>query len=527
VNWYPHHLKHGRFLKGLENAPDWNISRSRYWGTPMPIWKETTDTGLPGKQYRVIGSLDELKKWAVDPSKVENLTDIHREFLDDVQVWVDEAKTIKGRRVSEVFDCWIESGSMPFAALHYPFENKQKFEDNYPAQFVSEYIAQTRAWFYTMHVLSVGVFSKPSFENVLTTGTILAEDGSKMSKSKKNYPDPMLLINKYGVDSLRLYLMSSVVMKADNLNFSENEVSELRKKVFVIWWNLFAFYKTYSEAKVNAAGLNISEQPQKVNHVMDRWMLAHLQTVIKGVTTAFDSYDVVRGSRLLIELMNEISTWYLRQSRDRLKDDTANAAEAGQVFGHILVTLSQLFAPVAPFFSEFTYRELVNEKQSVHLSQWPQGNDASMDQKLIQDMSLARQIVEAAHGVRKEKGIKVRQPLAGVTVVSSQTEVQSDVVQVLLTEINVKKLDWHQQAGPVIDKVELDTDLTPELKAEGEARDVMRQIQQLRKEAGVNVNDLVKVQLPSWPETWTDQIKAKAKVLELKKGPEASILKDI
>jgi isoleucyl-tRNA synthetase len=523
INWFPEHLKHGRFGKGIETAPDWNISRSRYWGSPMPVWVATKDGQ---KIYRVVSSIEDLKKWAIDPTQVANLTDIHREFLDSIQVWVDDEKTLKGTRIPEVFDCWVESASMSFAAKHYPFENKDWFENNYPAQFISEYIAQTRAWFYCMHVMSVGLFNAPAFQNALTTGTILAEDGSKMSKSKKNYPDPMLLINKYGVDSLRLYLMSSVVMKADNLNFSENEVSELRKKVFVIWWNLFAFYKTYSEAKVQAAGLNITQPPQNVAHVMDKWMLSHLQKTIQDVTTAFDSYDVVRGSRELIELMNEVSTWYLRQSRDRLKGDGQEAEEAGQVFGYVLVTLAQLFAPVVPFFSEFTYRELVKNKESVHLSSWPVGNPAWYDEKLAKDMSLARQVVEAAHGVRKEKSLKVRQPLAKVTVVSSQPEVQPDVAEVLLSEINVKKLEWLQKAGSVIEKIELDTELTPELKAEGEARDVMRVIQQLRKEAGVNVNDFVKVQLPNWPENWTDQIKLKTKLLELKKGPEAIILKE-
>lgn len=516
INWFPEYLKHGRFGKGLETAPDWNISRSRYWGTPMPVWQAPAAKGQLSADYRVIGSIEELQQWAVDPKQVESLTDIHREFLDDIEVWVDDAKTVKGKRIAEVFDCWVESGSMPFAAVHYPFENKEWFDKNYPAQFISEYIAQTRAWFYCMHVLSVGMFDAPAFQNALTTGTILAEDGAKMSKSKKNYPDPMLLVNKYGVDSLRLYLMSSVVMKGDNLNFSEKEVSELRKKVFVIWWNVFAFYQTFVSPQVDATGVSISELPKHIDHVMDKWMLSRLQAVTERVTHDMDNYDVVRASRTLIDFINELSTWYLRQSRERLKETDAAGVQAGQVFGYVLVTLAKLFAPLTPFFSELTYQELVGDQQSVHLTEWPVLPAALRDEKLEVDMDVARQVVEAAHGQRKEKGLKVRQPLAKVTVSAPHARVQDAVAEVLLAEINVKALDW-QKSDQF--SVELDTELTPELKEEGEARDVMRSIQQLRKESGVGVQDFVTVEAPTWPAAWEEKIKQKTKLKALVKGP--------
>ncbi|HZZ98581.1 MAG TPA: isoleucine--tRNA ligase, partial [Candidatus Saccharimonadia bacterium] len=321
INWYPGFLKHGRFGKGLETAPDWNISRSRYWGSPMPVWVNAET----GKQ-RIVGSYAELEKWAVDPAKVAVLKDYHREFLDDLEVWVDDKKTQKGKRIPEVFDCWVESGSMPYASVHYPFENKEKFEKSYPAQFIAEYIAQTRAWFYTLHVMSVGLFGKPSFQNAVTTGTILAEDGTKMSKSKKNYPDPMLVINKYGVDSLRLYLMSSPVMKADNLNFSEKSVDEIRKKVFGIWWNVFAFYKLYADQTLPVVF------PAKLENVLDRWVVSKLERLTRDVTEAMDAYDVVLGSRLMMEFVADLSTWYLRESRERLRDQASNK-EVSQVFG--------------------------------------------------------------------------------------------------------------------------------------------------------------------------------------------------
>lgn len=523
INWFPDYLKYGRFGKGLETAPDWNISRSRYWGTPMPVWQAPAEKGQLSSQYRVIGSLEELKEWAVEPEKVESLTDIHREFLDDIEVWVDDAKTVKGKRIFEVFDCWVESGSMPFAAVHYPFENKEWFDKNYPAQFISEYIAQTRAWFYCMHVLSVGMFDAPAFQNALTTGTILAEDGSKMSKSKKNYPDPTLLIDKYGVDSLRLYLMSSVVMKGDNLNFSEKEVSELRKKVFVIWWNVFAFFQTFVAPQVDAAGVSIEELPKTVDHVMDKWILSRLSAVTERVTQDMDNYDVVRSSRTLIDFVNELSTWYLRQSRERLKENDAAGVQAGQVFGYVLVTLAKLFAPLTPFFSELTFQELLGDKQSVHLAEWPTVAAELRDEKLEKDMDVARQVVEAAHAQRKDKGIKVRQPLAKVTVSSPNARTQDAVTDVLLTEINVKAVDWQksEQFG-----VELDTELTPELKEEGEAREVMRSIQQLRKESGVDVKDFVTVEAPSWPAAWEEKIKQKTKLKALVKGPTLRVLLD-
>jgi isoleucyl-tRNA synthetase len=517
INWYPTHLKHGRFLKGLENAPDWNISRSRYWGTPMPIWQaDTTELSGNQKNIRIIGSLAELQEWAVDPSKVEGLTDIHPEFLQDIEVWIDDERTIKGQRIREVFDCWVESGSMPFAVQHYPFANQQKFESNYPAQFVSEYIAQTRAWFYTMHVLSVGLFGKPPFENVLTTGTILAEDGTKMSKSKKNYPDPMVLIDKYGVDSLRLYLMSSPVMKGENLNFSEKEVADIRRRVFVIWWNVLSFFHTFADTSVN-----VTQAPEQVEHVLDQWLMASLAELVDQTTKDMDNYDVVRSSRRLMEFVDTLSTWYLRLSRERIK--AQNNRQVSQVFGYALSTLAKLFAPFAPFFSEMVYHTLIDDKGSVHLSAWPETHQYQQfeNKTLLQEMNQVRQIVEAGHAQRKDQALKVRQPLAKITVSLEQKLTHAEVLAELIKgELNVKAVDWNQQAEL---SVQLDTVLTPELKAEGEAREVMRTIQNLRKEAGLKAGDAAKVQLPTWPAEWQAEIEKKTSVT-LTKGDVATIV---
>ncbi|MBI5151129.1 MAG: isoleucine--tRNA ligase [Candidatus Pacebacteria bacterium] len=509
INWYPDFLKHGRFGKGLETAPDWNISRSRYWGTPMPVW-----VGEKTGHKRILSSYAELKEWAVDPARVQKLKDYHREFLDDLEVWVDDEKTEKGRRIPDVFDCWVESGSMPYASIHYPFENKEKFEASYPAQFISEYIAQTRAWFYTLHVLSVGLFNKPSFQNAVTTGTILAEDGSKMSKSKKNYPDPMVLIQKHGVDSLRLYLMSSSVMKADNLNFSEDSVNELRKKVFGIWWNVFAFYKLYANET------HTSDLPQKITHVMDRWIVSRTMHIVEEVSHDMDAYDVVAASRVLISFINEISTWYLRESRDRVRDKSTNL-EVSQVFGWVLLTVAKLFAPITPFFPEMIYQHMKHgKKESIHLEIWPEVDKSRFDDKLEEQMEIVRLVAEKAHAVRKVLNIKVRQPLAELSF-TAQKMVEEELLHLLQTEVNVEKTTLR-----VADKIEvvLDAHLTPELRAKGEMREVIRIIQDLRKEAGVAFDQKVSVQLPSWPKQYEGEIKKRTLVLTLTQGATPKIV---
>ena len=534
INWYPEYLKEGRFGKGLETAPDWNISRSRYWGTPMPVWiskdkvkkvnceareaglghGEAREGTLGYKEIRVIGSIEELKKWADDPKQVKNLTDIHREFLDDLEVWIDDDKTVKGTRIPEVFDCWVESGSMPFASKHYPFENKAEFEQTYPAQFVSEYIAQTRAWFYTMHVISVGIFGKNAVENTLTTGTILAEDGNKMSKSKKNYPDPMLLINEYGVDSLRLYLMSSTVMKAENLNFSEREVSDIRKKVFLIWWNMFAFYKLYSSknSKISLIETPISDD------VMDKWILSRLNTLIQDVTEYMDNYNLNKASRELMNFVDELSTWYLRTSRVRLRNISSPSLS---IFGYVLVKLAQLFAPITPFFSETMWHNLVDDKTSVHHTDWPVANKNLIHKALEEKMINVRKVVEKTLSLRSEARIKVRQPLAKLTCFVTGDSPKENLLEVLACEVNVKEIEWKRTTETL--RVILDTDLTDELKSEGEARELMRNIQKLRKKAGLQVNDTVTIEVPEWPKEWQVRIEKKTGS-KLVKGNELKIV---
>ena len=504
INWYPGFLKNGRFGKGLETAPDWNISRSRYWGTPMPIW-----IGDDSGKIRVIGSVEELKTYAVDQSRVERLEDIHREFIDDIEVYVDDERKEKGHRIPDVFDCWIESGSMPFASVKYPFESKEVFESRYPAQYIVEYIAQTRAWFYTLHVMSVALFGKPAFENAVTTGTILAEDGSKMSKSKKNYPDPTLLINKYGVDSLRLYLMSSVVMKADNLSFSESSVDDIRKNVMNIWWNIFAFSKMvgYGDGEIKS----VPSDP------LDRWLLSKIENLAKIVTSHMDSYDVVSASRPLMAFAKDFSTWYLRLSRERLRTNV----ESQGVLTYALRKYCLLMAPFAPFMAERIYQNLPGSLDSVHLELWPTVRDEFISSDLESGMEIVMQIVEKGHAERKLKSIRLRQPLSTLTLTTPGV-ISDDIQALIKEELNVKKVK--NLIGDELN-VELDTNLTKELENEGIARDLMRDIQGARKKQGLSPSDEVVVELPSWPPAWESEIMKKVNAKKLTVGDSLSVTK--
>lgn len=493
INWYPDHLKHGRFGKGLESAPDWNISRSRYWGTPMPVWVNPET-----KAMRIIGSLEELRMWAVDTERANALTDIHREFLDDLEVWVDDAKTVRGKRIPEVFDCWVESGSMPYASIHYPFEHKEEFERAHPAQFIAEYIAQTRAWFYTLHVMSVGLFGTHTFENAVTTGTILAEDGAKMSKSKKNYPDPTILFEKYGVDALRFYLMGSVVMKAENVNFSEDGVKEIYQKVVSTVWNVFSFYKLYVKTPAPVAA------PTPV-HVMDRWIMSKLNQLIVDVTAAMDGYDTTLTCRLLLAFITDLSTWYLRRSRDRMQTDTAGQ----EVFGWVLSNLVRLMAPVTPFITELIYQNLIDRGESVHLSAWPTADKKYINPKLDEEMTFVRSVAEMGNAKRKELGIPVRQPLQTVTIYTSHTKPSDEWLSIFLQELNVKVGKFVKTEKEMY--LELDTTITPELKAEGDKRKLVREIQVLRKEKGCRIDEqvslVVSLQYKSLPEALLEEVK--------------------
>lgn len=508
INWYPEHLKHGRFAKGIQSAPDWNISRSRYWGTPMPIWTDDS-----GEHMRIIGSLEELKKWAVNPTEVEALTDIHREFVDPIEVWVDDARTIKGTRVPEVFDVWVESGSMPYASRHFPFANEEKFRASYPAQFVSEYINQTRAWFYTMHVLSVALFGQPAVLNIHNTGVVLAADGSKMSKSKKNYSDPMEVLEQSGADALRLYLMASPVTKAENLAFKDEDVDMIRKRTLNIWWNVFSFYQLYKPEGWTPA------HPDSSN-VMDQWILALLEQTKQTMTEAMDNYDITTAGRLIIEFVDEFSTWYLRQSRDRLREEAH--LQTWNTFHYVLQQFALIAAPIVPFITEAMYQNLSPDADSVHLELWPAVNESFLNSVLLEEMAAVRKPVEQGHAERREKGIKVRQPLASIEITAPEEQPRESILEVVKQELNVKSVIWISSSSGQL-AVVLDTTLTPELEQEGEAREFIRAVQRQRKEQNIDLDAQVRITAPHWPKKFEEEIKEKTKAIGIVQGESLSI----
>ena len=458
INWQPEHIKDGRFGKWLDGARDWAISRQRYWGAGLPIWKNESGEVI------CIGSIEELEK--LSGLKIE---DLHRPYIDDIS-WEDSKG--KWQRIPDVLDCWFESGSMPYAQVHYPFENKKEFEKNFPAQFIAEGQDQTRGWFYTLIVLSTALFDKPAFKNVIVNGIVLAEDGNKMSKRLKNYPDPTELIDKYGADSLRYYLLTSPVMKATDLRFVEKDVAELYRNLVMTTINIVNFYNMY------VGNANIKDK----ENVLDEWLNVRTQQLVASVTDNMEKYKLVEAARPILEYVNDFSTWYIRRSRDRFKDGSVSAIETTK---RALEELAKVMAPFTPFLAEWIWKE-IGYTNSVHLEDWSGADELSAkEDSIIIKMNEVRKVVEKAHAARDEASMKVRQPLASLSIKSNIAE---DYFTILEEEVNVKKI--------IIDEslksdVVLDTKLTPELEQEGLLRDIVRQINYLRKKSGLTIEDRV------------------------------------
>jgi isoleucyl-tRNA synthetase len=419
--------------------------------------------------------------------------DLHRPYIDDVTFACAKCGDVM-RRTPEIFDSWIEAGSMPFAEYHYPFENEKEFKKHFPAQFVAEYIAQTRAWFYLSHVVSYILFGHAPFENVVTTGTILAEDGSKMSKSKNNFPDPKLLIDKFGADSLRFYLMNSVVMQADNLNFSEKGVESVYRKVGLLLTNVYKYFATYRgeiSGKLSTAvadDKNISTQ----ENILDQWITARTEELVDVVTRSLDAYDTVHATRAIQEYVDDLSTWYLRRSRKRKDAGFFKTMQAS------LLTTSRVLAPFMPFLAEAIYLELApaDGAGSVHLEVWPK-TEFSLDEKerkaLMENMAEIRRLASLGLAARAEAKIKVRQPLAKLSVRGAEATVRdARLFEILKSEVNVKEVAFVPELA---NEVELDTVITPALREEGLVREVARMFQELRQKAGLEPKDKIVVMM--------------------------------
>ena len=478
INWYPSNIKEGRFNHILETAPDWSISRNRFWATSIPIWQCDKC-----KKIKVIGSTEELKTNAIET--LEGEIDLHKHIVDKIHIKCECGNTMN--RIPEVFDCWFESGSMPYASKHYPFENKEWFETHFPADFVSEYIAQVRAWFYYMHVISVTLYDKAPFKNVVVSGNVLAEDGVKMSKSKKNFPDPNLIFDKYGADTLRFYLMNSQLMKAQDLNFKEESVKEIYRKVIMILQNVNRFYQMFgNEYKFDSTKTS--------DATLDKWIMSKTHKLIKKCTENLEQYDTVIYCNNISEYVTDLSVWYVKTSRDRFKsNDETVKGQAVNTLAFCLNTLSKIMAPVTPYISEDIYLGFEgHDKESVHLEDWPTHNQSLINQQVEDDMVKVRNIVSKSLEERENVKVPVRQVLQKVTVKGIKLDVEYG--NIIKEQLNVKEIEFSEGDELII---ELDTNLTPELIREGMARELVRKLNNQRKKMGLTIKDKIKLNIIS------------------------------
>jgi isoleucyl-tRNA synthetase len=480
INWSPEHIKRGRFGNWLEGARDWSISRQRFWAAVLPIWK-CDSCG----ENKVFGSIRDLEE-----ASGEKIQDLHKHTLDKIEIECECGGTMK--RIEDVFDCWFESGSMPYAQKHYPFENKEKFEGNFPAEFIAEGADQTRTWFYYLHVLSTAIMDKPAFKNVIVNGIVLAEDGKKMSKRLQNYPDPMEVIAKYSADALRYYLLGSPVMQAETINFSEEEVLQAFRKTSMLLWNVYKFYDMYNEDKDKIESVGES------NNVLDKWILARLSQTTAEIDFNMKKYNLFRASKPIAIFIDDLSTWYLRRSRDRLKgENRQEKLEALSTLKAVFEKLSLIMAPFMPFMAETLWQRVgghnfEDENRSVHLEAWPISED--IDKGIISKMEVVKEVAEKGLAQRDENKLKVRQPLQKATVLFKEDlSLDDDYFALIKDELNIKELSFELNKEKENIEVVLDTNLSPDLIEEGMKRELIRVINNLRKNVGLSIEDRVTV----------------------------------